>query len=70
MKPISRRTLLRTASGFAVGLPFLEAMRPTAARAQTSTPPKRFFVWYTPVGTVLSAWKPTGPAPAGRQAAS
>jgi len=60
VKPISRRTLLRTASGFAVGLPFLEAMRPTVARAQTSTPPKRFFVWYTPVGTVLSAWKPTG----------
>ena len=60
MKPISRRTLLRTASGFAVGLPFLEAMRPSSARAQTSTPPKRFIVWYTPVGTVLSAWKPTG----------
>jgi hypothetical protein len=60
VKPISRRTLLRTASGFAVGLPFLEAMRPTSARAQTSTPPKRFVVWYTPVGTVLSAWRPTG----------
>ncbi len=60
MKPISRRTLLRTATGFAVGLPFLEAMRPSGARAQSLTPPKRFLVWYTPVGTVLSAWKPTG----------
>ncbi|HEY8945923.1 MAG TPA: DUF1552 domain-containing protein [Polyangiaceae bacterium] len=60
MKPISRRTLLRSASGLALGLPFLEAMRPTGASAQTVAPPKRFFVWYTPVGTVLSAWRPTG----------
>jgi hypothetical protein len=60
VKPINRRTLLRTATGFAVGLPFLEAMRPSGARAQALTPPKRFVVWYTPVGTVLSAWKPTG----------
>ena len=60
MKPINRRTMLRAASGLALGLPFLDAMRPTGARAATATPPKRFFVWYTPVGTVLSAWRPTG----------
>ncbi|HEX2658104.1 MAG TPA: DUF1552 domain-containing protein, partial [Polyangia bacterium] len=59
MKPLSRRTLLRAASGFTLGLPFLDAMRATGARAATAAP-KRFFVWYTPVGTVLSAWKPTG----------
>lgn len=59
MKPISRRTVLRGASGVAIGLPFLEAMRPTGARAAV-TAPKRFLVWYTPVGTVLSAWRPTG----------
>lgn len=60
MTPISRRTLLRSASGLALGLPFLEAMRPSGASAQTMAPPKRFFVWYTPVGTVLSAWRPIG----------
>jgi hypothetical protein len=60
VKPISRRTLLRTGTGLAIGLPFLDAMRPTGARAAAPAPPKRFFVWYTPVGTVLSAWKPTG----------
>lgn len=59
MRPLSRRTVLRAASGFTLGLPFLDAMRPTGARAATAAP-KRFFVWYTPVGTVLSAWKPTG----------
>ena len=60
MKPMHRRTLLRAASGLAIGLPFLDAMRPRGASAATPAPPKRFFVWYTPVGTVLSAWKPTG----------
>jgi Protein of unknown function (DUF1552) len=60
VKPISRRTLLRTGTGLAIGLPFLDAMRPSGARAAAPAPPKRFFVWYTPVGTVLNAWKPTG----------
>jgi hypothetical protein len=60
VKPISRRTVLRAAGGLCLGLPFLEAMTPSRARAAEETPPKRFFVWYTPVGTVLSAWKPTG----------
>ena len=59
MRPLSRRTMLRAASGFTLGLPFLDAMLPTGARAAAATPPKRFFVWYTPVGTVQSAWKPT-----------
>jgi hypothetical protein len=43
-----------------VGLPFLEALAPRGANAAMATPPKRFFVWYTPVGTVLSAWRPGG----------
>lgn len=60
MKPISRRTVLRSASGLAISLPFLEAMLPRGARAADVKAPKRFFVWYTPVGTVLSAWRPTG----------
>ena len=60
MNPISRRTVLRSAAGLAVGLPFLEALAPRGARAAGAAPPKRFFVWYTPVGTVLSAWRPGG----------
>jgi hypothetical protein len=60
VKTINRRTLLRTTSGLAIGLPFLDAMRSSGAKAATTPPPKRFFVWYTPVGTVLSAWRPTG----------
>lgn len=60
MKPIHRRTVLRSAAGLAVALPFLEALAPRGARGATEPPPKRFFVWYTPVGTVLSAWRPQG----------
>lgn len=60
MKPIHRRTVLRSAAGLAVGLPFLEALAPRGAGAAMPAPPKRFFVWYTPVGTVLSAWRPGG----------
>jgi hypothetical protein len=60
VKPISRRNVLRSAAGLAVGLPFLEALQPRRAHAQDAAPPKRFIVWYTPVGTVLSAWRPTG----------
>jgi hypothetical protein len=60
VKPISRRTVLRSAAGLAVGLPFLEALQPRGARAAPAALPKRFFVWYTPVGTVLSAWRPGG----------
>jgi hypothetical protein len=59
VKPISRRTILRSASGLAIALPFLEAMAPRRASAAVIAP-KRFFVWYTPVGTVLNAWRPTG----------
>ena len=40
-KRISRRTLLRGASGVALALPFLDAMRPRAARAQAAMTPRR-----------------------------
>jgi hypothetical protein len=40
-KRISRRTLLRGASGVALALPFLDAMRPRAARAQAALTPRR-----------------------------
>jgi len=41
MKRLSRRTVLRGAGGVALALPFLEAMRPERARAQTVTAPRR-----------------------------
>ena len=45
MKPMSRRTILRGASGAAIALPWLEAMLPHRARAGTS--PKRFIVMFS-----------------------
>jgi hypothetical protein len=67
MKRLSRRTLLRGAGGVALGLPFLEIMgQPKAALGQSmpgytaAGMPKRFIVWFTPNGTIPSAWTPTG----------
>lgn len=67
MKRLSRRTMLRGAGGVALGLPFLEIMgRPKTALGQAmpgytaSGAPKRFIVWFTPNGTIPSAWTPTG----------
>lgn len=54
-KALSRRTLLRGASGVAIALPFLEAME---ARAQTVTSPKRLVVVFTANGTNQSKWGP------------
>ena len=48
MTPLDRRTLLRGAGGAIVALPFLDAMIPTLARGASSTPQKRFVMWYTP----------------------
>jgi hypothetical protein len=41
MKRLSRRALLRGASGLGLGLPFLDAMRPSTLRAQTAQAPRR-----------------------------
>ncbi|AUX27250.1 hypothetical protein SOCEGT47_078340 [Sorangium cellulosum] len=41
MRPLSRRTFLRGASGVALALPFLDAMRPSRARAQPAPSPRR-----------------------------
>src|SRR5258708_9037212 len=57
---IARRTLLRGAGSVAIGLPFLEAMlRPGRSHAAGSVP-LRFVVFYTPGGTLLDKWRPTG----------
>jgi hypothetical protein len=57
---INRRTLLRGAGGVAIGLPFLEAMlRPGRSHAASSVP-LRLVVFYSPGGTLLDKWRPTG----------
>ena len=59
--PISRRTLLRGA-GAALGLPWLEAMMPSAARGATSDtrPPIRMAALYMPNGVREDMWTPEG----------
>ncbi len=54
---ISRRTLLRGA-GAAIGLPVLEAMLPSTARAQAAMSPKRLLFYYVPCGIHMPAWTP------------
>lgn len=57
---INRRTMLRGAGGIAIGLPFLSAMlRPGRSHAAEETK-LRFVVVYTPGGTLLDRWLPTG----------
>ena len=57
---IHRRTLLRGAGGIAIGLPFLDAMlRPGRTHAADATP-MRLVVFYSPGGTLLDKWRPTG----------
>jgi hypothetical protein len=58
-KPLSRRTLIRGAGGVAIGLPFLDAMRPRYAWAAGPNP-KRFIAWYSANGQMPAYWYPTG----------
>jgi hypothetical protein len=60
MKTLNRRTLLRGAiagGSVAIGLPFLEAMAPTHAAAQSGIP-KRMIFWFTANGTRQDIWSP------------
>jgi hypothetical protein len=57
---LARRTVLRGALGAAIGLPWLEAMRPRRAGAQTAPAPKRFVVMFSPNGTLPNLWTPSG----------
>lgn len=62
---LDRRTVLRGAGGIALSLPFLGAMGlSSAARAQSAIPPKRFVVFFTPIGTLPSLFWPAGTGPA------
>jgi hypothetical protein len=58
---ISRRTLLRGA-GVSLGLPWLEAMMPYSARAQSRAPrnPVRMAMLYMPNGVNTAHWYPEG----------
>ncbi|HXK18543.1 MAG TPA: DUF1552 domain-containing protein [Polyangiaceae bacterium] len=55
---ISRRNVLRAASGALLALPLLPSLR-SSARAQAVTPPKRFVTMYTPNGVIHEGWWPT-----------
>jgi hypothetical protein len=57
---ITRRTLLRGAGGVGIGLPFLEAMLMPGQSHAALTVPLRFLVFYSPGGTLLDKWRPTG----------
>jgi hypothetical protein len=57
--PMKRRTLLRGLGGLAIGLPLLDIMRGSAARAGGLERPKRFIVMYTPNGTIAKNFWPT-----------
>src|SRR5260370_5353009 len=58
-KTISRRAVIRGAGGIAIGLPFLEAMRPSRALAQVAAP-KRLITWFSGNGQMPAYWYPTG----------
>jgi hypothetical protein len=47
---LSRRTFLHGSGGVLVGLPFLEEMRPRAARAQDAAPPMRLITMFFGLG--------------------
>lgn len=62
MKPfkLSRRAVLRGAGCVAIALPWLEIMGPTRSARAAGAAANRFVVLYTPGGTVLDQWRPTG----------
>lgn len=57
--PLSRRTFLR-GSGAALALPWLEAMTPALAKAESVQGPRRLGVLFMPNGVREDAWTPSG----------
>lgn len=57
---LDRRAMLRGAGSIAIALPWLEAMMPERPALAAAPPAKRFIGVYTPGGTVLQNWRPTG----------
>ena len=60
MKKLSRRTLLRSAGGAALGLPLLEAMLGSKGDAQDTAPPRRLVFMFSGNGPNQERWWPTG----------
>lgn len=56
---VSRRTLLKAASGAVLSLPLLPSLR---ARAQEAPPVRRLVTMYTPNGVIHEGWWPTAVA--------
>lgn len=57
---LSRRSLLRGAGSVAIALPWLELMHDERAAKAAATPARRFLAVFTPGGTVIDQWLPTG----------
>ncbi len=57
---LNRRAVLRGAGSVAIALPWLEIMSPARPARAAAAPAKRFVGVYTPGGTVLENWRPTG----------
>jgi hypothetical protein len=57
---LNRRTLLRGAGGVAMGLPFLDVMRPRRASAADPIPPRRLLIWFWGMGTIQNQYQPSG----------
>lgn len=57
--PLSRRTVLRGV-GAALALPWLEAMAPRRASAESARPPLRFAALYMANGARADTWRPDG----------
>jgi hypothetical protein len=57
---LSRRAVLRGAAGVAIALPWLEIMEPERSVHAAVRPAQRFIGVFTPGGTVLENWRPTG----------
>jgi hypothetical protein len=56
-RALSRRTFLR-GSGALIALPFLDAMIPAFARAQSTPPARRLLCWFVPNGMHMANWTP------------
>jgi len=57
---LNRRTVLRGVGSVAIALPWLEIMTPERTARAEPFPATRFVAVFTPGGTVLDKWRPTG----------
>src|SRR5689334_7008819 len=60
---LTRRSVLRGAGGAVLGLPFLSAMLPPNVSHAQAINATRLVVFFSPGGTLLDQWRPTGSGP-------